>query len=245
MHPYFSWLIVLAFTAGSGALAGVWGHRWQAPPDIGDAAARLDRLPAAFGNWQLVDETPFEESAAAMLECARSSNRSYRHLESGETVHMATFVGPAGPASVHTPEICYSSQGFHLAVAGRPCKYGTSPTATKPVDAADPASPPLGTVNTETGGAAKHEFRKTVFLPDIHRPVKLIVYYSWCDGRLWQAPDQPRFSFGGLPYLYKIQLAAQVVTRLDQEDSDPCDAFLRDFLPVLADNGFYSTGDRE
>lgn len=244
MRPYLSLLLVLALTAGSGALAGVLGSRWQAPPDTLDAAARLDRLPATFGEWELIDEMPFEESAAVILECARSSNRSYRHRESGETVHMAIFVGPPGPTSVHTPEICYSSQGFHLASSGQRRKYRPTASEAAPADAANARSPSVATANGP-GGAANHEFRKTVFLPDVRRPLKLIVYYGWCSGRLWQAPEQPRFSFGGLPYLYKIQLAAQVVTRLDQEDADPCDEFLGDFLPALAHSGFYSPSESQ
>lgn len=221
MSRTVTWLIVLVLTVASGAVAGVFGSRWT-PRDMAEAAQRLDRLPNEFGQWELIDEMPFEDEVAAMLQCVRSTNRSYRHRESGDTVHVAIFVGPPGPASVHTPEICYSSQGCHLAAAGERRRF--------PAAAAADGRP-------SSGG---HEFRKTVFLPDIRQPMKLIVYYGWCDGRWWQAPDQPRFAFGGAAYLYKLQLAAQIVPRLDKDDDDPCKDFLREFLPALSGAGFYA-----
>ncbi|HXT60353.1 MAG TPA: exosortase-associated EpsI family protein [Pirellulales bacterium] len=222
-RPYIPWLIVFALTAVSGAAAGVLGNRWGTPPDLRAAAVRLDRLPADLGEWRLIDESPLDESLVEMLQCIGSTNRTYHNRRSGETVHMSLIVGPPGPTSVHTPEICFSSQGYHVVAAAERRAYAGA--------SSEPSA------QTESP-AATNEFRKTAFAPDQGPPALLIAYYGWCDGRAWLAPERPRFAFGGLPYLYKMQLAAKIVRRTD-EDGDPCDAFLRELLPELARTGFY------
>ena len=221
LRPFVPWLIVFAVTAGTGAVAGALGNRWGAPPDVQAAAGRLDRLPAEAGDWQLVDELPLDQDLVEMFQCIGSTNRTYRNRQSGETVHLSLIVGPPGPTSVHTPEICYSSQGYHVDVPAERRKYPTK--------------------NSEATVA--NEFWKTTFAPDGRRPTRLIAYYSWCDGQTWRAPDRPRFAFGGLPYLYKVQLATKIMPRAD-EDRDPCDDFLRALLPALSQSGFYGPSAR-
>jgi hypothetical protein len=230
-RPYLPWLIVLAVTAGTGAVAGTLGNRWGTPPDMQTAAGRLARLPAEFGDWQLVDETPLEEHVVRILQCVASTNRAYRNQVSGETVHISLTLGPPGPTSVHSPEVCFSSQGFHVEFPAKRRSFSIRPTQ-----------------NTETGSdhldkqpvAAFQQdaFWKTTFVPDRRESTRLIVYYGWCDGRGWLAPDYPRFAFGGLPYLYKVQLATKVATHV-QQDVDPCDDFVRALLPALSQSGFY------
>jgi hypothetical protein len=223
-RPYIPWLIAFALTAGSGAVAGALGNRWGTPPDMHAAVDRLGRLPAEFGDWQLVDESPLDEQIVEMLQCAGSTNRTYRNRRSGETIHMSLIVGPPGPTAVHTPEICFSSQGYHVDVPAERRKYADRSSGSAP-------QPGLPT--------ATNDFWKTTFVPDHGPPLQLVAYYSWCDGRNWLAPGRPRFAFGGLPYLYKLQLAAKVTPHTG-EDREPCDDFLRELLPALTRAGFYA-----
>src|SRR6185312_7441852 len=127
-RPYIPWLIVFALTAVSGAAAGVLGNRWGTPPDLRAAAVRLDRLPADLGEWRLIDESPLDESLVEMLQCIGSTNRTYHNRRSGETVHMSLIVGPPGPTSVHTPEICFSSQCYHVVAAAERRAYPEAPS---------------------------------------------------------------------------------------------------------------------
>jgi hypothetical protein len=222
LRAYLPWLILLAVTAGSGVAAGKLGNRWGAPPDMHAAADRLSRLPAECGEWQLVDERPLDEALVEMLQCAASTNRAYRNRASGETVHVSLIVGPPGPTSVHTPEICFSSQGYHIDIPAERRTFATT-AARRNGDAAAPVD----------------EFWQTTFAPDRRQPDRLVACYSWCDGRRWLAPDHPRFAFGGFPFLYKMQLATKVSTETEK-DTDPCGDFLKALLPALVQSGFYS-----
>ncbi|HVX15445.1 MAG TPA: exosortase-associated EpsI family protein [Pirellulales bacterium] len=221
-RAYLPWLILFAATAGSGAAAGKLGNRWGTPPDMSAAAERLARLPAECGEWQLVDERPLDEGLIEMLQCAASTNRTYRNRSSGETVHISLIVGPPGPTSVHTPEICFSSQGYHIDVPAERRRFSTTG---KPGD----------------GGAASpaNEFWQTTFAPDNRQPDRLVACYGWCDGRRWLAPDHPRFAFAGAPFLYKMQLAMKISIESEKE-GDLCGDFLRSLLPALAASGFYT-----
>jgi hypothetical protein len=83
---------------------------------------------------------------------------------------------------VHTPEVCYSSREY-----------------------------------TQDGD------RRRVAVKDLadkehtlwHLPLKannidatsLRVFYGWSTGTEWGAPEYPRFIFGNLPHLYKLQVA--------------------------------------
>jgi hypothetical protein len=61
------------------------------------------------------------------------------------------------------------------------------------------------------------------------------VYYAWrrFDGP-WQAPDDPRWTLGGQPMLYKLQLACDALPAPgESSDSDAVHRFLTDLLPVL------------
>jgi uncharacterized protein DUF3485 len=229
--PCLCWLLVLALTAGSGVVAGKLTNRWGTPPDMAEAAARLACVPDEFGEWRLSAEVPLEPGVAEMLECAGWRNRCYRNRQTGDTVSMAILLGPPGPISVHTPEICFSSQGHHVAVAADPRSYPAARESSR----------------DRTGGPAPSpaaQFRKTTFDPVGGEKTTLIAYVGWCDGRSWQAPAHPRLAFGGLPYLYKLQLAAKAVRRPGHESVDPCDEFLRQFAPALEQAGFYA-GERD
>jgi len=59
----------------------------------------------------------------------------------------------------------------------------------------------------------------------------LRVLYAWCLGETWSAAEYPRFGYGGVTHLYKIQLASAIDAQ--REDFDPSRDFLKGFLPQL------------
>lgn len=228
IKPYLPWLFVLALTTGSGAAAGLLTNRWGTPADMAAAAERLARVPDEFGDWRLLVEAPLEPEVIEMLQCEGWRSRAYRNLQTGDTVHISILLGPPGPISVHTPEVCFTSQGHHLSGPAVPRSY---------------AAPPAGEATAPSSSRARPaaKFWKTTFDPVVGEATTLIAYYSWCDGDSWQAPRHARLAFGGLPYLFKMQLATHVVRRPGHESTDPCDDFLKQFVPALDRAGFYES----
>ena len=55
---------------------------------------------------------------------------------------------------------------------------------------------------------------------------------SVCPGG-WTAPVNPRWTYGGRPLLYKIQVAADLSENEKAGAIDPGMRFLQDFLPAL------------
>src|SRR5262245_23415668 len=117
--PWMFSLAVLLLLAGT--LASGWWHgrsvsRWGEAAALANAAQRLQgSLPERLGPWQLIKAHELEEGAADVLQCAAYLHGGYRNDQSGDTIVVAVVAGPAGPISVHTPEICYSAQNYEMA----------------------------------------------------------------------------------------------------------------------------------
>ncbi len=197
---------VVALTIASGIVHGRLSGRWHSHVDDLRLEKKLEEFPRDFGSWQFRESLSLAPTAQNMLECRSYLYRNYVHRDTGRSVTVAVLVGPAGPISVHTPEICYSSREYQLR---------------------DERVQVTTRVN-----ATQAQLWKTTLYPTGTDPRLLRVYYGWNDGHSWKAPAEPRFSFIGIPRLYKIQLAALLPPVLEAGD-DPCSEFLEQFLPVL------------
>jgi len=205
----FALAVVVALTIASGLIHGRSSNRWGHSSVILAAAEKLEQLPDDFGTWQLVSHDEMSTAAIDMLECAAYVARTYENRKTGATVQMVLLLGPAGPISVHTPEVCYPSRN-HTIVEKR------QPVVVKSPDVQD----------------QDHQFwaltfRSTDLTATIQR-----VYYAWSTGSSWCATVEPRYAFAGSPYLYKIQLASSLPPGTDVSKNDPCRNFLREFIPV-------------
>lgn len=199
----FLWV---GLTLASGVAAGRLDNRWGRPADLLAAGKRLGKTPERFGDWVLEHSQSLDQNAAELLQASGSTLRNYRNQRTGEAVTMALIVGPAGPMSVHNPEVCYSSRDFKT----------ISPAKRFHI---------VGAVEAEFWGM-------TLERTDLDGG-KLSVAYAWNDGNGWAAPQQPRIQFGGAPLLYKLQIAAPLSGNERLENSDTCRTFLRDFLPAF------------
>jgi hypothetical protein len=208
LRPYFLLLLVLAITVTSGAIAGVLGNRWGEPADLALAGRRIDQIPKSFGDWELDFAGPLEDDVVEVLQCVGHTHRRYRNRRTGESVGLFVIVGPPGPTSVHTPEICYSSQDYQM--VEKPTRFTVSD-----VQSGDEAFWSMRFRSNSLDGHALH------------------VAYAWNSGQGWQAPTQPRFTFGGAPLLYKLQLSASAINKPGAEPLNSCEAFLQQFLPQL------------
>jgi len=199
---------LLALTAVSGYVQGTLTNRWGTPADMQTAAEHFRQIPTEFGPWQLQKAEAITDEVVAILECAGYINGSYVNRSTGEVVNAFVILGPPGPVSVHTPEVCYSSKNYEIAETRSRVAIG----------AAEPA---------------QNEFwAMTLRSHDVNADL-LRVYYAWGNAGHWTAPESPRFTFGGDSYLYKIQLASYLPPDTNLDENDTCRRFLEAFVPVL------------
>jgi Protein of unknown function (DUF3485) len=195
----------VGITLGAGIVSGRLLHRWGPTPDLQAAASNLENMPLQIGDWQLQSEEQIPKIMLDVLMCAGHVNRTYVNRQSGKTVNVAIIVGPAGPTSVHTPEICYSSRARTV------------------------NGPRVREILTDPTGEP-NSFWKLSFNSNSLPTDQLRVYYAWTTDGKWNAAESPRFEFVGQPLLFKIQVASQVSTLDTDATLDPCQQFLTEFL---------------
>src|SRR5688500_8733172 len=97
---------LIAITIATGIAHGRLIGRWGAQTDVISGAKQLARIPDRIGDWHNVRSDDLAPEAARMLQCAGNIVRVYENTRTGDRVSIAVLLGPAGPISVHTPEIC-------------------------------------------------------------------------------------------------------------------------------------------
>ena len=214
-------LALLAGTAAAGWLHGRMTNRWGYHPDSNLAAARLrQRLPERVGHWTLEEETQLEPAVIRLLQCPASISRVYSHDQTGDRVSVAVLLGPPGPISVHTPEICYSSHDYTI-------------TSEREL------------LELRDAAGNEHSFWQVNFKSNGFDGTRLRVLYAWTTGDRWTAAERPRFGYGGVNHLYKIQLASNTSAGDSLVDFDPAKDFLSHFLkqvhPRLVDSAEAAT----
>lgn len=172
-------LLVVTLGVSSGLAHGLLDGRWLIQPNLQAIGGQLDRLPAKLGDWVLLQDDELPASALEMLRCYGHTYRTYQNTNTGSRVSVAVLFGPRGPIAVHTPELCYSSQG----VSQSQERYAVK-------------------VDTED---QSHTLWKVDFMSALSAEPEFSVYYAWSDGGPWQASKQPRFWL--TDRLYKIQLS--------------------------------------
>ncbi len=198
-------VVGLGITITTGIVCGRVSQRWGPVPDLVAAGKHLSSLPTQIGSWQLLEEDSMSESEIQMLSCAGYVNRKYIDRRSGDTVSMAIYVGPSGPISVHTPEVCFSSRDY------------TPEAAHRRVEFAAPNN-------------LKHSLWSTTFRANNAIADRLRVYYGWLVDDTWTAAESPRFTFAGSPMLFKLQIACSVPPGKSGDGIDPCHAFLQELF---------------
>jgi hypothetical protein len=215
MKRTLSLTAVLILLLASGLVHGLWTERWGTSMLLQDAAARVDAIPLQVGPWrgraEHADPETFEQAGAHAYWL-----RQYTHTESRFSPITAVLMcGRAGRMAVHTPEVCYGGAGFDM-VHGRR-HLGIAPEA------------------SEAG-----QFWSARFAKDKGVVRELLLYWSWNDGRGWQAPDSPRWHFRGAAYLYKLYIVREIADSTAPDDNPAAD-FLRYFLPAAQETLFAST----
>ena len=148
---------------------------------------------------------PFAEEVQKILQCQGHINREYVNTETGEHISVLIMLGPPGPISVHTPEVCYSSQGSVL----------TGGRQSFSVEDADGVKTNYWYVDFQSTGVEKTIMRAV---------------YAWSTDGNWEATNTPRLTYITSPYLMKLQMAVNFVS---EEKNESINRFLSDFVPTL------------
>lgn len=196
--------LLLLLTLGGGLIHGRLSNRWGPPEKMIEAGDRLKQISGKFGAWQMTASGHIEDSAKEMLQCAGDITRIYSDAATQAKVDLSLLIGPAGTVSVHTPEVCFSSQNFEL--LGKRQR-----------------------ISIRDDAGTDHKFWMVEFRTRGVEERLLRVYYGWSTGGPWSAPDDARLEFAGSPYLYKLQLHTNIISDSDKEDDGL--SFLCNFLP--------------
>jgi hypothetical protein len=205
----FTFAVGLAVVIASGVVYGAWTQRWQESAVLENAVAKLQGLPEQVGRWQ-ARPAELDQDALDMAGAKGWWVRRFTNEQTGTSVLVILLCGRAGPLSVHKPETCYTTAGYTLTSA--PVRY---------------------TVRNETEATAA-EFWTGVFKKPEAGGEQLRIFWSWYDGRAWQASDNPRWTFAHLPALYKLYVIRETNGRSERLDDDPAAEFLRRLLPEMS-----------
>jgi hypothetical protein len=193
--------VVLVGTLG--AVHGVFTDRWGPSGQLEQALAALDRVPAAVGDWSGEDVAyePEDMARAGIKGCVF---RRYKNARTREAVSVLLVCGRGGPISVHTPDVCYAGAGYRQVGDER-------------------------TREVEVGAEARVPFRVARFAPPGGvSPTQLETYWAWSrDGRVWEAPQNPRLTLARSAALYKLYVTREFTPGARAEAADPCQTFLR------------------
>ncbi len=207
--PLAALTIVLLGTLFVGFLHGRISNRWGVRSDANVAAEHMRReLPEEIGNWRMKSDGKLPDPVIKVLQCPAYITRVYEHQQTGDLVNVAVLLGPPGPISVHTPEVCYSSREY------------------------TPEGDRHRTDVTDQAGQ-EHTLWQLPLRANNLDASSLRVFYGWSTGSQWGAPEHPRFMFGSLPHLYKLQVAVTDHPASKAINFDAGKDFLECFLPQL------------
>jgi hypothetical protein len=205
--------LAMVLLVGSGLLQGYLTERWQVSSELVEATARLDAVPLTVGAWQGVPAAvDIQMVARAGLE--QCWMRHYTSAITGERITVLLMCGRAGPASVHTPEICYGGAGYQIT-----------------------AAPSRRTVALASGASSAQLWTAQFTRSDTLEPSDLRIYWSWNATGQWQAPEYPRLAFASRPALYKLYVLRNVRPPAHLSE-DPVLEFMPGFLAQLNETLF-------
>jgi hypothetical protein len=203
--------LLIAITVAAAIVQGRATNRWGASDTIANAATIFSRLPKSFGDWNLVEPEELGPQVRGLLQTEHYSQGIYENRSTGQHAILTLLLGPPGPMSVHTPEICYSAADFsqisdrhHVSIV--------------PGDTNDTA--------WVTQFHSTHNLQGSITR----------VYYSWHDGQRWKAVEEPRITYGARSYLFKVQAATELPADAESDAEDAARSLLQQFCSVFDQN---------
>jgi hypothetical protein len=206
---YILLTLTALLVAVSGAIHGMWTDRWGTAREQRLAvAAKLSDLPMTLGEWDATSLVMGDD----VKKAARIDGylmRNYINRRTGTQVSLLLVYGPAGPVSVHTPDVCYRGAGY------------------------DPvAAPQRRSLRDAVGGSTADFWIAKMRKENTEIPEYLQVLWAWSDGGAWRAPDRPRLTFARVPILFKLYVVRQM-SGLEESGEDVSLQFISVLLPEL------------
>jgi hypothetical protein len=194
----------LAVLIAGGVVHGLWTDRWVPKPDPAAAATRFDNLPLTIGDWE---GEALQVSRRDLQGLSGYLARRYVNRDSGDAVTLALMCGRPRFVSIHTPDVCYAANGYEVTVPSRFSPSGL------------PGHASFWMTEMVRSHAAEQS--------------RLRVFYAWTGAGAWEAPDNPRVTFAGVPVLYKLYLLRDLPAGNQPLAGDPCLDFFKHLQPEL------------
>jgi hypothetical protein len=209
MIDAFRIFAAVVLIVGAGRLHGDWTNRWGSSKALVDLSARVESVPMVIGQWKGTDrELPAAERAIAGATACLA--RQYTNATRGVTVDVFLMAGLPGKIGVHTPQICYTGAG-------------------RKVSEATPYAYSYGSGRDQRTA----EFLTATATREGTDPSVLRIFWSWNPAKGWTAPAEARWAFASEPVLCKLYVVRETGAKAEIPDRDPCNEFLKVFLPEL------------
>ncbi len=200
---------------------GHWSLRWGSHSErvMAPLAQAVMQTPLTVGEW-VTDEAVQPDPRVLEISGAEALfQATYRESTQGDVVTVYLLAGWSRDISIHTPDACYPGAGFVMETSPQPFAFSYE-------------------ANSQAGeqsstGLRQAEFSTAIFTKTEPTGVtRLRVFWSWNDGRGWQAPRFPRWAFGGRRPLVKLYLVSESPPGQPTHES-PALRLASALLPVL------------
>jgi hypothetical protein len=211
--------IILAFATilGPGIAHGLWSDRWEISDEPLASAARLSQVPLVISNWQGID---LKMNPRQIEKAGLAGFFARRYTDRANEINFVVFLtcGKPGPASLHSPDICYPGAGFQRK------------TNIKKFDLDGP------------NASNKTEFAAAEFEKPNSEKDRVRVYWSWYASGTWQVPTQPRWTFGNQRVVHKLYVIQPLLGK-SQAAEETGTNFLQTLIPELQKSLFSVPND--
>lgn len=210
MLRYVPAAIGLLLIIALGIVQGIWSDRWtDRAADARQVSERLVNVPLVVGDWEGTDQSDKADlRTLAVAGAVGHISYEFRNKLTGQNVSIYLVCGHAQTITLHTPDRCYPASGF----------TATSDQTLQPI---------------EWDGQSVDFFTKSFRKESVGGSQALRVFWAWTTDGNWQAPEYPRYKFGGVRALFKLYLISPVETRGEQPHQSAALQFARSFMPAL------------
>jgi hypothetical protein len=208
-------LAVVAVVAGCVLCRAYEDHFTQSSQALGN---KVHEVPLELGDWVGVEQQ-MEQRAVKGAQLTGWMARGYKQLGTGREVNVLVVWGRPSAVTTHTPDQCYTSQGYKMSG-----KEARESLAVPGLD--EKAEFYVGDFRKDEGPIAE----------------RLRICWTWTSHGEWAAPDEPDHFYGrhrtwytyGGSGLFKVYFVEVLNPTAEAEPGiAPCADFIRLFLPEL------------
>ncbi|WP_166832020.1 exosortase-associated EpsI family protein [Thalassoroseus pseudoceratinae] len=207
-------LLIFVLLIASRFLHAIQTEQSRNPHQLEKATERIADVPLEFGEWSST-ELELTPRQLRMAEATGGLARRFQRdggTDGNSVVDILLLCGPHGPISLHPPTVCFRGAGYEQCAEVQSSKI---PTSNQSIE------------------------RDTFWVTQFDKPSaggvqRIQTYWAWSDGNQFVAADNPRLSYAGSPFLYKLYVTQYVDEKKPEGDQSKVgQEFLIDFLPHL------------